>query len=147
MRTVRITPPADEDIIDILAWSAERFGPSVQERYARLIDAAIRDVADDPERPGSRARPELAQGMRTYHLSFSRQRARGQGSILRKPRHFLVYRLRGDTHIVGSRDEIVAKVERIASLGADRLYLQLMDLQDVDQVEYLGQDVLPQLPR
>ena len=50
-------------------------------------------------RPGSRARPELAQGMRTYHLSFSRQRARGQGSILRKPRHFLVYRLRGDTHI------------------------------------------------
>jgi toxin ParE1/3/4 len=99
MRTVRITPPADEDIIDILAWSAEQFGPSVQERYARLIDAAIRDVADDPERPGSRARPELAQGMRTYHLSFSRQRARGQGSIIRKPRHFLVYRLRGDTHI------------------------------------------------
>jgi toxin ParE1/3/4 len=99
MRTVRITPLADEDIITILAWSEERFGPNVQERYARLIDTAISDIAADPERPGSRARPELAQGIRTYHLSFSRQRARGQGSIIHKPRHFLVYRLRGDTHI------------------------------------------------
>ena len=55
--------------------------------------------------------------------------------------------LRGDTNIVGSRDEIVAKVERLVALGADRVYLQLMDLQDVEQVEYLGAEVLPHLPR
>ena len=55
--------------------------------------------------------------------------------------------MRDDTNIVGSRDEIVAKIERLAALGADRVYLQLLDLQDVEQVEYLGEDVLPHLPR
>jgi F420-dependent oxidoreductase-like protein len=55
--------------------------------------------------------------------------------------------LRGDTNIVGGRDEIVAKVDRLAALGADRVYLQLLDLQDVEHVTYLGEEVLPHLPR
>ncbi|MFD4961049.1 LLM class F420-dependent oxidoreductase [Microbacterium sp. NPDC058389] len=55
--------------------------------------------------------------------------------------------LRGDVNIVGGRDEIVAKVERLVALGAQRVYLQLMDLQDVSHVEYLGAEVLPHLPR
>ena len=58
-----------------------------------------------------------------------------------------VEQLRGDTNIVGGRDEIVAKAERLVALGAQRLYLQLMDLQDVEHVEYLGTEVLPHLPR
>jgi toxin ParE1/3/4 len=97
MRTVRITAPADADITGILIWSAEHFGPSVQARYARLIDAAIRDLAEDPERLGSRARPEVGPGYRTYHLALSRERARDAGGIIRRPRHFLLYRLVGDT--------------------------------------------------
>ena len=55
--------------------------------------------------------------------------------------------LRGDTNIVGSREDIVPKVERLVALGAQRVYLQLMDLQDVEQIEYLGEQVLPHLPR
>ncbi|MBW9092258.1 LLM class F420-dependent oxidoreductase [Microbacterium jejuense] len=55
--------------------------------------------------------------------------------------------LRRDVDIVGGRDEIVAKVERLAALGAQRVYFQLMDLQDVSHVEYLGTEVLPHLPR
>lgn len=55
--------------------------------------------------------------------------------------------VRGDTNIVGGRDEIVAKVQRLAALGAERVYLQLLDLQDVEQVEFLGTEVLPHLPR
>ncbi|WP_194410631.1 LLM class F420-dependent oxidoreductase [Microbacterium cremeum] len=58
-----------------------------------------------------------------------------------------VAELRGDTNIVGGRDEIVAKVERLAALGAQRVYFQLIDLQDLSQVEYLGAEVLPRLPR
>ena len=54
--------------------------------------------------------------------------------------------LRGDVNIVGTRDEIVAKVERLVGIGAQRVYFQLMDLQDVSHVEYLG-EVLPHLPR
>ncbi|MCK9919834.1 LLM class F420-dependent oxidoreductase [Microbacteriaceae bacterium K1510] len=55
--------------------------------------------------------------------------------------------VRGDTNIVGGPDEIVAKVERLQALGATRVYFQLMDLRDIEQVEYLGSTVLPRLPR
>jgi toxin ParE1/3/4 len=99
MRIARVTAPAEEDIVAILAWSEEHFGTRLQERYGQLIDTAIGDIAAEPERLGSRARPDLAHGLRTYHLSFSRQRARGQGGIIRQPRHLLVYRLVGDTHL------------------------------------------------
>ncbi|WP_127819247.1 LLM class F420-dependent oxidoreductase [Microbacterium sp. CPCC 204701] len=58
-----------------------------------------------------------------------------------------VSELRGDTNIVGDRDEVVAKVERLVGLGAQRVYFQLMDLQDLTHVEYLGREVLPHLPR
>jgi F420-dependent oxidoreductase-like protein len=50
-------------------------------------------------------------------------------------------------NIAGGRDEIVAKVERLRALGASRVYIQLMDLRDLDQVEFLGTEVLPHLPR
>jgi len=99
MRTVRISAPADADITDILVWSAEHFGPSVQARYAQLMDRAIRDLADDAERLGSRVRPELGAGYRTYHLALSRERARDPSGIIGRPRHFLLYRVVGATHL------------------------------------------------
>jgi toxin ParE1/3/4 len=52
---------------------------------------ALRDIAADPERPGSMQRPELSAGARTYHLRFSRGRARASGTV-KNPRHFLLYR-------------------------------------------------------
>lgn len=55
--------------------------------------------------------------------------------------------LAGDTLISGGRDEIVAKVERLRALGAERIYFQLLDLRDLEQVEFLGTEVLPHLPR
>lgn len=99
MRRVTFMPEALQDIGAILAWSQERFGPEVRLRYERLIDTAIDDVADDPDRLGSRVRPELRAGIRTYHLISSRERGRGPGGIIRTPRHLLVYRLIGDTQL------------------------------------------------
>lgn len=57
-----------------------------------------------------------------------------------------VAEFRNDANIVGGRDEIVDKVHRLADLGVQRLYFQLMDLRDVDQVAFLGEEVLPHLP-
>ncbi|MBA8815304.1 F420-dependent oxidoreductase-like protein [Microbacterium halimionae] len=54
---------------------------------------------------------------------------------------------RGDINIVGGAEEITAKVERLRDLGAERVYFQLMDMRDLDQVAYLGSEVLPALPR
>lgn len=47
----------------------------------------------------------------------------------------------------GGPGEIAEKVARLKALGATRIYFQLMDLRDVDHLEYLGAEVLPALPR
>jgi toxin ParE1/3/4 len=112
MHTPYLAPGAQRDVIGILAWSEERFGASARARYEQLIETAIRDVAIDPERPGSRARPELGPGIGAYHLSFSRQRARGPGGIIRTPRHLLIYRLLSDTEL-----EIVRVLHDAMELG------------------------------
>ena len=52
---------------------------------------ALTDIEADPERLGSRARPEiLIEGARTYHLEFSRTKV--SGKRVSDPRHFLLYR-------------------------------------------------------
>ena len=51
------------------------------------------------------------------------------------------------TNICGDATEVVAKVGRLIDLGAQRVYFQTVDMRDLDQTAYLGDEVLPQLPR
>jgi alkanesulfonate monooxygenase SsuD/methylene tetrahydromethanopterin reductase-like flavin-dependent oxidoreductase (luciferase family) len=53
--------------------------------------------------------------------------------------------VRNGTNIVGTPEQIAEKVGRLRDLGADRVHFQLMDLRDVDHVEFLGDQVLPLL--
>lgn len=94
-----LAPSAQRDILEALIWSHDRFGVRAATRYRELLKQALRDIAADPERPGSREMRNLARGVRTYHLSFSRDRVRNQFGMVRNPRHFLVYRRRGKTVI------------------------------------------------
>jgi toxin ParE1/3/4 len=99
VREVWIAPLARRDVAGILVWSGDQFGASVRARYRRLIEVAIRDVALDPERLGSRACPEVGEGYRTYHLALSRERARDASGLIRRPRHLLLYRLLADDRL------------------------------------------------
>ncbi len=94
-----LAPAAQTDVREALIWSQERFGERAAVRYRDVLKQALRDIAADPERPGSQERRELAPGVRTYHLFFSRDRARSELGIVRKPRHFVVYRRRGEAVI------------------------------------------------
>jgi len=89
-RHIVLAPAARNDIREALLWSQERFGERAAARYRGLLKQALRDIAADPERP------DLARGIRTYHLCFSRDRARSDLGIVKRPRHFLVYRRRGE---------------------------------------------------
>ena len=90
-----LAPAARQDIREILRWSEQEFGETAAARYRALIKQAVRDVAEDPKRPGSKERPEIMiEGARTYHLQFSRSHASTPG--VREPRHFLLYRSRED---------------------------------------------------
>jgi F420-dependent oxidoreductase-like protein len=55
--------------------------------------------------------------------------------------------VRDGTNIVGGPDEIAERIALYRSFGIERVYFQLLDLQDVSHVEYLGAEVLPHLPR
>jgi hypothetical protein len=88
-----VTGPARRDIAAILKRSLQEFGEAVSLRYGTLI--RLLDIEADPERPGSKKRPEiLIEGARTYHISLSR--TGGSGSRVKGPRHFLLYRHRED---------------------------------------------------
>ncbi|MBI5084593.1 MAG: type II toxin-antitoxin system RelE/ParE family toxin [Acidobacteria bacterium] len=89
-----LSPEAEQDIRDVLKRSRERLGVSAEVRYRGLLKQGLRDLAADPERPGSAERSELGRGVRSYHLWFSRERARAGGETVRGPRHFLIYRVR-----------------------------------------------------
>ena len=97
----RLSQAAQGDIADALAWSQERFGELARLRYERLIVAALRDVASAPERPGSQVRPELGAGVRSWHLRLSRAHVEPSVDVVRRPRHFLIYRFETDLVEVG----------------------------------------------
>ena len=99
MTRYRISHAAASDIIDILTWSQERFGHEARARYERLIATAIRDIAADPNRPGSAERPDLGDGVRSWHLRGSRDHT--SGPLVRHPRHILVYRRDDDVLVIG----------------------------------------------
>ncbi len=45
----------------------------------------------------------------------------------------------------GSPAEVIAKLEQYAAVGAERIYLQCLDIEDVDHVRLLGEQVLPRV--
>ncbi len=47
--------------------------------------------------------------------------------------------------LVGTPAEIVDKIGNFAQAGAERVYLQVLDLQDVDHLELIAAEVLPQV--
>ena len=97
----RLSDAAQADVIDVLAWTQEQFGEAARLRYESLIVAALRDVATQPDRPGSIERPELGVGVRSWHLRLSRDHLGTGAGVVRRPRHFLIYRFEPALLVVG----------------------------------------------
>jgi toxin ParE1/3/4 len=90
---VILAPTARSDIVSILDWTHENFGPRTCKRYAKLIQTPIEEVAANPEVVGSTGQPEIAAHCRTYHLFHARKKAGRRGNRIGSPRHFLLYRV------------------------------------------------------
>lgn len=99
MADYRLTRAAQADIVGILARSHEQFGDEARTRYEALIATAIRDAASQAPGPGRTPRPELGEGVFSWHLAQSRAQA-ASGRVGR-PRHFLICRRDGDTLVIG----------------------------------------------
>ena len=90
-----LAPAASRDVSEIWRWSERNFGKAAALRYEGLLDQALRDIAVDPNRPGSKQQPKImVADARIYHLAFSRDHVPGER--VAAPRHFLLYRCRKD---------------------------------------------------
>ncbi len=49
------------------------------------------------------------------------------------------------TGISGTPGEVAAKIAQFAEIGADRVYLQVLDLHDLDHLALIASDVMPQV--
>ncbi|HEY6294804.1 MAG TPA: LLM class flavin-dependent oxidoreductase, partial [Streptosporangiaceae bacterium] len=47
--------------------------------------------------------------------------------------------------IGGTPGEVAAKIAEFAAIGADRVYLQVLDLSDLDHLELIASEVMPQV--
>jgi alkanesulfonate monooxygenase SsuD/methylene tetrahydromethanopterin reductase-like flavin-dependent oxidoreductase (luciferase family) len=56
-----------------------------------------------------------------------------------------VHELRGNSPVVGTPAEIVDKLAPFAELGVQRVYLQLLDMADLDHLDLFAAEVIPQL--
>ncbi|MGP4670544.1 type II toxin-antitoxin system RelE/ParE family toxin [Agrobacterium salinitolerans] len=92
MTTYRLSDAAQSDIIEILGWTHATFGAAARKRYEKLLATALRDVARDPLRAGTTIRAELGDDVRSYHLRYSRERAKSETGLVKTPRHLLLYR-------------------------------------------------------
>ena len=79
---VRLTLQAESDFLEISRWTADNFGALQTASYAETVTLAIEALHGGPEVVGTKARDEIAKGVRTLHVAR-------QG---RKGRHFLVFR-------------------------------------------------------
>jgi toxin ParE1/3/4 len=91
MARFRLARPAQVDLANILATSAERWGAEGRQRYAAVLTAAMRRVADQPEGPLTKKRPELRSGIRSFHVRYARRSA--EDATVRRPVHVLYYRV------------------------------------------------------
>jgi F420-dependent oxidoreductase-like protein len=107
----------------------------IPERIAR-VRAACEEIGRDP------ATLSFSLAMSTFAGANDAEIERRAASIGRS-----LDQVRASASIVGGPDEIAERMAAYAERGIDRVYLQLLDLQDVDHVEYLGTAVLPHLPR
>lgn len=91
MPQYRVSNAARADMVDILRLSQTQF-----ERYQALILTALQALAATPYRIGSHDRKELAPGLRSYHLVYSRQQAKQPHGTVNNPRHIVFYRVAND---------------------------------------------------
>lgn len=120
MTGYRLSGPAKADIVKILAWTERQFGEAARVRYATLITTALRDISSEPDRVGNILRPELGDGVRSWHLTLSRTHARTETGFVRRPRHFLIYRVDGDLVIVGRVLHDAMEMARHLDFGKSR---------------------------
>lgn len=83
----------------------------------------------------------------TYSAAFVVCAGRDDGEIARRAAAINreVDELRSNSPTVGTPAEIADKLEPFLQAGVQRIYLQVLDMSDLDHLEFVAREVLPQL--
>ncbi|HVU74932.1 MAG TPA: LLM class F420-dependent oxidoreductase [Mycobacteriales bacterium] len=140
--------PVQSPVPVIVGGAGQKRTPAYAARYAQEFNTAFRpvDVTAGLFDNVRRACAEAGRDPATLTLSCGQlvlcgrddaEVARRAIAIGRDPSQI------ADESFVGTPDVVIAKLRRIADLGASRAYLQVMDLHDLDHLELIAREVLP----
>ena len=106
---------------------------TLTEQYGRVAAAV--------EKAG-RARDSL-----TYSAAFVLCVGRDEAEIARRAAAIgrEVDELRSNSPVVGTPDEVLDKLRPFLEAGVQRIYLQLLDMSDVEHVEFFAEQVIPRI--
>jgi len=93
MRRLHISDSAIEDLRSISDYTWDTHGPDIHERYIGLLQTALSDLGEDPDRLGVR---ESVPGFIAYHLKHSKRTALAKGFRIDTPRHVVFFRVPSD---------------------------------------------------
>ena len=103
-----------------------------RERYA-VVDEACRKIDRDPKTITHSIAQVLCVGRDEAEIA---KRAAAIGREVDELR---------ENGLAGTPAEVVAKLERFAAVGAERAYLQVLDLSDLEHLELVAAEILPQV--
>jgi plasmid stabilization system protein ParE len=93
---LKISSPASEDLISLLAHSERYFGSQAKQRYEKLIFKALAQLLQEPQCIGSRT---LDLGFRLEHRSYHLSSAKRNTGV-QHPRHLIVYCVHGNELLI-----------------------------------------------
>jgi len=134
----------------LVGGSGKRRTPTLAARYADEFNVPFHSVSKSAELFGRVREACAAEGRDPSSLHCSNalvlccgddeaEVARRAGAIGRE-----VDELR-ENGLAGTPDEVVDKIGRYAEAGSERIYLQVLDLGDLDHLELVAEKVIPQL--
>jgi F420-dependent oxidoreductase-like protein len=142
--------PVQSPLPLIVGGGGKQRTPALAARYAteyNLGFVPVEDIAAAYER----VRAACAEAGRdpaslTYSVALTTYCGRDDAEVRRRTdaAGADVERLR-TAGLLGTPGEIVDRIGRYAEVGASRVYLQVMDLDDLDMIELMAERVLPQL--
>ena len=144
--------PTQAHIPIIVGGSGPTRTPTIAARFADEYNAGFATIAPLPERIARvRAACEaIGRDASSIVMSIAGTTATGATAAEQERRADAAGRSLDDLRLggfAGSAAEVADKVGALGELGFSRVYFQLLDVHDLDQLEFIARDVLPQLAR
>jgi toxin ParE1/3/4 len=91
MAGYHLSDGAEAELGEILNWSERHFGSPARNRYAALILAALRNVADHPRQPSVQRRRVRQVEIGVYHIAHARAAVPPKIGRVGEPRHYVIF--------------------------------------------------------